>query len=260
MKIFVGGAIGRGVEPDHHLSILNLLPTIYQRTGHPAIYKPAINDAMLDRARGMCATSFLEKSDADVLLSLDSDVVFEAEDAVRVCEAAMEHSIVGALYVTRGKGQNCYPASMPLAGKRMYFGNDPTLIEFKHVATGFVAVHRRVFEALAKRGDCPMLNPSSPRFHFRPFYTPMWRKDPDVGELVYLSEDWAFCHRAAQAGFPSYIDPSIRIQHQGLWPFKLEDMLREDLPTQPMWLTRGDDGLYVREATAEPELLVSGAR
>lgn len=260
MKIYVGGAIGRYVEPDHHISILSLLPTIYQRTGHAAIYKPSVNDAMLDRARGTCATRFLEKSDADVLLSLDSDVVFQAEDAIRVCEAAMEHGIVGAIYVTRGKGKNCYPSSLPVDGQRVYFGNDTTPVEYRYVATGFVAVHRRVFEALAKRDDCPILHASSDLYRFRPFYTPFWYDFLGLGEQMYLSEDWAFCDRAAQEGFKSYIDPSVRVQHLGLWPFKLEDMLREDLATQPLWLTRESSGLYVRDAVAEPELLVTGAR
>lgn len=253
MKIFVGGAIGRYLEPDHHLSILSLLPTIYQRTGHAAIYKPSVNDAMLDRARGTCATRFLEKSDADVLLSLDSDVVFDADTAVRVCEQAMEHSIVGALYVTRGSGKHSYPTSLPLDDERMYFGNDTTPIEFRYVATGYVAVHRRVFEALAKRDDCPILHQSSSQYRFRPFYTPFWKDFLNIGELMYLSEDWAFCDRAAQEGFKSYIDPSVRIQHLGLYPFRLEDMLREDIETQPMWLTREASGLYLREAIQEPK-------
>lgn len=242
MKIFVGGVVGRYYEPDHVGSVMRLL-----RRPEVSAYKPRFNDALLCRGRAQVATEFLERSDADVLLSIDSDIVFEAADAIAVCEAAMEYSIVGGQYVTRGKGKHCYPASLVANGRRVEYAGSHKVVKARYVSGGFIATHRRVFERLAKRDDCPLLHESVESMRFRPFYTPFWTQGES--ELIYLSEDWAFCERAAQDGFPSYLDPAVRLLHVGMSAYRLEDMLQDEpLPTQPLALTREAGGLYTRES------------
>jgi hypothetical protein len=211
-------------------------------------YAPRFNDAAIDRARSQCATQFLLDSDCEVLLQVDSDIVFQPEDAIRICAAAVTHDIVGGVYVTRGKGKYCYPTSLVGNDRRVEYGNDPKPVKARYLAGGFNAVHRRVFEKLAK--DMPLLNASEEHGRFYPFYIPTWTMGES--ELIYLSEDWALCHRAREAGFGVWIDPSVRLLHLGLQSFRLEDMLTEPVPTQWLALTRYQGGLYKREALEDP--------
>jgi hypothetical protein len=43
---------------------------------------------------------------------------------------------------------------------------------------------------------------------------------------VYLSEDYALCERAYQAGIPVSLVPSVRLGHIGQYAFMLDDMLQ----------------------------------
>lgn len=241
MKAYLGGAIGRYYEPDHVGSIMRLIrcPEIIR-------YAPRFNDAAVDRARSQCATEFL-RSDADVLIQIDSDIVFNPEDAIRICEAAMERDVVGGVYVTRGKGKFAYPTSLVGNNRRVEYGNDSTPVKALYLAGGFHAVHRRVFERLAKDEEhMPLLNAYEENGQFYPFYIPTWTNGPRG--LFYLSEDWALSHRAREAGFGVWIDPSIRLLHLGQHAYRLEDMLTPN-DTAPRWmaLTRHQDGNYAPE-------------
>ena len=88
----------------------------------------------------------------------------------------------------------------------------------------------------------PVCHESWGESSFWPFYLPYvvpWDGD---GHIL-LSEDWAFCQRAKDAGFPIWLDPSIRLAHHGDYAFTLEDLLRSAKPgPQPLSLRRHADG------------------
>lgn len=249
VRIYLGGCIGRYYEHEHVGSVLRLLR-------HPEVreYRPRFNDAAVDRARSMCATEFLlDHPDTDVLLQVDSDICFAPEDAIRICELAMERDVVAGQYVTRGKGKFCYPTALIGNDRRVEYGPGSKPVKALKVAGGFHAVHRRVFERLAQDTErMPMLNASIKAERFYPFYIPMWAPD-QTGELTYLSEDWALSHRAREAGFGVWVDPSVHLLHMGQHAYRLEDMLTEELPTQWVALTRKQGGAYLREAAETPQ-------
>jgi hypothetical protein len=218
---------------------------LLQKLGARGHYAPRFNDAAVDRARSQCATEFLH-SDCDVMIQIDSDIVFEADDAIRICEAAVERDVIGGVYVTRGKGGLCQPTSLIGNDRRIEFGNDPSPVKALCLAGGFHAVHRRVFERLAKDEErMPLLNAYDPFGQFHPFYIPTWTMGPRG--LFYLSEDWALSHRAREAGFGVWLDPSVRLLHLGQHAYVLEDMLANPLPPQWMALTRHQDGSFTKE-------------
>jgi hypothetical protein len=229
VKVYVGSCIWRTVEVAHMAALVPLLRS-------PGFgYYPQVGDALIDRARGISATYFLEKTDCDVHLSIDSDIVgFTVEDTLKLCEAAEEYGIVGGVYVCRSP-KKTYPASYYLDGEPVIHAFDHTPVEVKFLATGFMAVHRRVFEKLAE--TVPMMAPEDDK-HFYAFYQPMAYEDEDVGQTIELSEDWAFCQRAKEAGFKVYIDPAIRLGHIGNYTYTLEDMLRDREPPQPLMVRR----------------------
>lgn len=220
--------------------------------GHEVEEHFIVGDALVDRARNIAASMFL-RSDADVFLTIDADIWFRPEDALKLCEEAVEYGIIGALYVTRAKHPQ--PALMLPQDKEVEFvaWAKPEPVPF--VSTGFLAVHRRVFDRLARR--LPLCHKEwtdrGEDTSFWPFYMPYvipWQGDGNL----YLSEDWAFCERAKESGFVCWLDPSIRLGHYGEVLLTMEDIVREPRTAPgPMKLLRHADG---KLETFTPERVV----
>ena len=247
-KVFVGSAIWRSVNALQFKSLLRLL-----RDPQYGFF-PQVGDSLLERARGMSATYFLRHTDAEVHLSLDSDIVeFKKEAIDQMCEQAVEYGIVGAAYICRSVART-FPASFFENEQSIEFAHDPTPQKIKWIATGCVAVHRRVFEAVAK--TLPLLHEKDGERAFYPFYQTMIYDEPEVGKIL-LSEDFAFSERAKAAGFPPYINPTVRVGHVGPYVHRLEDMAQEMLAPQPIRITRAGRYWHVEcEGTAEtPEAM-----
>ncbi len=244
MKVFIGNAIWREVDAEHAFAMRMLCIEMLVRK-IPWMDGSSLGDALVSRARSVIASNFL-RSDADVLLSIDTDIEFQAEDAVQICEQAMTHDIVAGLYVSRGRGQRCKPTSHWLAGQEVRFGvgehRDPTPVEILWAAGGFVAIHRRVFERLAQ--DLPVCHPNDKHLRHIPFYDP-FPVDTSMG-VIELSEDYAICERARNVGIKTYLNPAVRLAHWGVEPHRVEDMFVPEPPLMDVWLTHNADGSYTR--------------
>lgn len=245
MKIHVGSAIWRTVEARHHVSLIPLLK-------QPNVgYYPMIGDALIERARSISATNFLRNTDADVHLSIDSDITdFATDKTLEMCEQAMTHDVVGGLYVTRSM-ERTFPTSFPFQNQEILLGNDPTPVPMEYLATGFMAVHRRVFEKLAE--DLPFCHEKDGARAFYPFYLP-FVKDDEEGNPFLLSEDWAFSQRARDAGFGLYLNPSIRIGHMSTMLYRIEDMFNKPIAAHALILERTKGTHWkLKSAQQEPE-------
>jgi hypothetical protein len=231
VKIAVASIVYRWCDPQHAANLFELV--LQPNVG--LIHRGG--DELIDRARSIAATRFLLETDADVLFSVDADVVFQPSDAIALCRQALDYSIVGGLYTTRYE-QLCIPAVRPFPNRPFIAGADPTPIQVPSAATGFLAVHRRVLEAMVAQDDLP-LTTSDDHPPFYPFYLPV------VSETQgWLGEDFSFCLRAQRAGFETYLNPSVVVKHVGSKTFHLEDGLprppRTEVPA--IRVTMGDDG------------------
>lgn len=229
MKVMVGGALWDGAKTGYLQSIVPLIqePNV--------VYAPQNGDALVERARGINATYFLRNTDCDVHLSIDHDIMgFTVADTMKMCELAEEYGIVGATYIGRSREKpNAY--TVQYVGEAVTYDTAHRAVEVKWAATGFLAVHRRVFEKLAE--GLRLLHARQP-WAFYNFYGPFEYEDDEVGEPILLSEDYAFCQRAKEAGFKTYVDPAVRIGHEGKYVYRLEDMAQKPLDPQPLRLTR----------------------
>lgn len=241
MKVYIGSAVYRTIEARQLLSLIPLLV-------RPGVeYSPIIGDALIERSRSISATTFLRHSDADIHLSIDSDIVdFDTDKTMEMCEQAMTHDVVGGLYVTRSM-ERTFPTSFPFQGQKMLLENDPTPVPMQYLATGFMAVHRRVFEKLAE--DLPLCHAKDGTRAFYPFYLP-FVADDDEGEPFLLSEDWAFSQRARDAGFGLNLNPSIRLGHASSMIYRVEDMFNEPIPQHALTLERKDGTHWRLESAA----------
>ena len=239
MKVFLGSVVWRE-ESVGHAQCMRQFARELDRRGIEFVDGTVVGDALVSRARSIVASTFL-RSDCDVLLTIDSDIWFRPQDAISIAEKALAYDIIGGLYMTRSL--QTQPAMMlPDEPVVMAEGQEP--VESKYLSTGFMAVHRSVFERLAS--TLPLChqgwNDRGQDTSFWPFYMPFtipWEGDGHM----YLSEDWAFCQRAKELGYRVWLDPSIRLGHYGSVMYTLEDLVRPPKPSPtPLALVRHANG------------------
>jgi SAM-dependent methyltransferase len=175
--------------------------------------KVKAGDALIARSRSILVTAWLRETADDVFLMVDDDIVFDPKDADRLTELCRGgYDIVcGAYPVHDGAHLAC--RMLPQEG-RTSVTLDPTgpPVEILYAATGFMAVHRRVIDALVK--DRPLCHPDQPWSHYV-LFPHMVVRNLDTAMHEYLSEDYGFSHIARQAGFRVYLDPRTRLAHRG---------------------------------------------
>jgi hypothetical protein len=228
LKVYIGAPVYKTVEP---LQLKSLAPLMLNtRYG----YFPQTGDALMERVRGIAATNFLRNTNADVFLSLDSDIVEFSPFAVdELVEQAVTHDIVAGIYLCKSVART-YPSSIFLDNTTIEFGDDPTPVEIQWAATGMLAIHRRVFEKMAE--GMTLLHEKNGIGAFYPFFQTM-QYDSDEGPII-LSEDFAFCERARNLGFKIYANPSMRMGHMGQYVYRLEDMAATVFKRQDLTISR----------------------
>lgn len=168
-------------------------------------------EALIDRSRSIHATLAMEEG-YDVLVFIDDDIRFRAADLYQLIrEADARQTVVGCLYTKRKAPIELVgcPLSKP---EDLQIGEAGNVREVRYVGTGLVAIPRLVLSSLA--GALPKLRTGAiledgGELHIWPFFM------PSAHEGVYLSEDYAFCQRAIDAGFHIFADTRIILGHVG---------------------------------------------
>lgn len=206
------------------------------------------NSGLLSRGRNMIAANFLQHSDADWLLMIDSDQQLTAEGFDKLCAAAhdKDRPIVAGLYFGAWGGP-FYPTAVPLI-----FRDHPTLpnkfvpivdyprgqvIPVDSAGTGCLLVHRSVFETIRAADE----NPQDPDGRW------CWFRDMPVAGDWY-SEDHFFCSVARENGFPLHAHTGVVLPHRKrFWLDERHhllnhpDMLTDEERRQPPWTLLGGE-------------------
>ena len=228
MSVFVGPSIWREMNV---VTATRLMVTMLNSPAdEKVIWAPLWNDALIGRSRSLMCTEFL-KTDADVMVIIDDDIVFDESDFWKIVEGCREtRSIYGGGYVTRSTTPHLSSRIYPNTEVLWAQGPVRRPLEIQYLATGFFALHREVLEGMIDRrfedadgghmiAECE-LGADRP---FYPFFSPFQALEED-GRRHYLSEDWAFCNRARQLGLAVWMDQSIVLQHLGMYPYSVADL------------------------------------
>lgn len=147
MTVFVGPSIWRQINVRTASAMMAaMMDNPYAES---VIWAPIWNDALIGRSRSLMCTEFL-KTDADVMVIIDDDVVFEWQDFWKIVEGAREtRGVYGGAYVTRSQTPHITSRSIPGTGEQV-FAQTPQRrpVEYQYLATGFWACHRDVFERM----------------------------------------------------------------------------------------------------------------
>jgi SAM-dependent methyltransferase len=173
-------------------------------------------EAGIHRARNIAASRWYQETADDVFVMLDDDVTFtpaDIEHLVAQCRAG--HDVICAAYPVRDGGH----LALRQQPGELWFGDGQPPIEIDYMATGFVAVHRRVIEAMVK--TLPHCHAGTPFAHW-PMFTFETIETEDGWE--HLSEDYTFSRLARQLGFSIWLDQSIVLGHLGTVEINVRNM------------------------------------
>lgn len=216
-------------------------------------YHRISGDALIERSRSRALGQFLQ-TDADVMVMVDHDLQWRPGDLYHIAEQAYENSsLVGGLYCKRAMGRG-WSSRVPLEGA-IEFGK-PGLIETAALATGFLAIPRRVVEGMIEKLDttkpfwqskmkeaissgdtasiCSLQDMSiapiadgayrKVDFNYHDFFRCVRAPNASNPEIFqFLSEDWAFSVRANYCGFKSYLSTFPLLIHHGEYGFTVAD-------------------------------------
>lgn len=195
-------------------------------------------DALISRSRSKVATMFLEEGYGDVLVMVDHDIGWEAgslEHLVRVCRELK--AVVGGVFPKRGFG----------IGVPIRFGNygdyvvpSDRVVECTAVATGFIAIHRDILEAMAP--TLPMTTAG-----YRTFFVQSARDvGREDGKWDDLSEDYDFCTKARELGFRVFADLRPELTHWGSHLYTMRDTeWKPDSSADPVTITVRDYSMAI---------------
>lgn len=208
----------RGNPDSQFLECRDILIERLKEKGHQVAVSMTCGSSLIDHARSMVASAFLEApEEVDVLLWLDDDMLFDADEVMRMAEAAHDKmAVVGA--VSMAKRPKGHPNFIPLPGTTdLHFFAKGSIVEVVSIGTGICAVSREVF--LSMLSELPDIFPKIlcggvPTY---PFYANI------IHNGEWYGEDSSFCVRARQAGRKVFIDSRVRCFHKGNYLYGLED-------------------------------------
>jgi hypothetical protein len=154
-------------------------------------------------ARDTIANGFYNDKRFNTLVWIDSDIGFTRQNLIDLL--ATTEPLVSGLYTTKSAPPipHCldeHAVPIPLDDIPMQ-----GMLRTRFVAGGFLKVERRVFDGIIER--LPIRTCLKGKFHV--FY------ERRIFNDLLLSEDYSFSDMAYEAGFSSWIDCGIRLDHDG---------------------------------------------
>jgi hypothetical protein len=196
--------------PTHH-AIVRLMAT------HTDWSESVVDQAPINRARSLAASKWWRETDEDVFIMVDDDILFMPEDAVALAERCRNGcDVIGGGYPFRN-GSSIAVRLLP-GDKSLEFGSDLEPQKVMHIGSGFMAVHRRVLDAMIP--TLPLCHQGS----FWPMFDYRVVEDESAGGFNWLSEDYAFSLGAQELGFKVWLDRSILLAHLGQVPITVTNM------------------------------------
>lgn len=214
------------------------------------------SSAAIDRSRSDAATAALADG-AEAILWIDSDIAFEVESAERLI--AHQLPIVSGLYPK--KGVRDFAVHLEPTTREVRVGETGGLYDVRYIGLGFLYTDRLVYEDIQRLFGLPVCNT---RFGARtvPYFLPMVIADElgAAGSYWYLGEDYAFCHRARQAGHKVVMDTTLRLGHVGKYHYGWEDAGQAVPRVTSATFHYGKTGMTAGKAEASPPEAASAAR
>lgn len=183
-----------------------------------------VNDSIVTHARNCVAHTFMEHSDADTLLFIDSDIGFESEEVLKMVYE--NPGFIGVPFpkkninwglakraIDLGKDnidKYCGDFAVVFSGQQEITLNKPT--ECARVGFAIVAIKRDFLEQV--KGLVRTYNDHDGEEKHEYFYTGF-----DENNHI-LSETYTFCDLVNKNGLKTYVAPWVNVTHAGTYLFQ----------------------------------------
>lgn len=174
--------------------------------------------SQIDVARNCIASTAIQDGFAETMW-IDSDIGFDSDDVERL--RSHQWPVVAGLYAKKSRRE--FACKFLPGTSKIQFGSGG-LLEIMYAATGFLLIRRQVYLDVQSKLNLPICNTMFGG-SVTPWFQPLV-KDYRGGHW-YLGENFAFCERIRLAGFKSFADTTIRIQHYSNYPYGWEDAGRD---------------------------------
>ena len=165
---------------------------------------------LLSKQRNRVVKHFLDSTDSDWLLMIDSDEQLDVLTFDRLCETAHDKErpvVAGLVFAGFGVIGKPYPKPVPAIFQDtengflpLYKYDKNAVFEIDAAGTGCLMIHRSVLEAMREASD-----PNQGKDW-------CWFWDgPIKGE--WIGEDLLFCRRIKSLGFPIYVNTAAILPH-----------------------------------------------
>jgi len=196
------------------MSTMKLLNFVKDK-GLPCTFYPIFFESLVSRARNAAVAHFLQDEEATHLLFIDSDIIFEPEDVIKLIEAKKE--VVGGMYPKKyikwehiKKHPEAERVDFPVGTSQI---NPEGFIETIYAPTGFLMIAKTAIQKLIQK---------NPQLKYRndidgygigdTFYNLF---NVGIKNGIYESEDWGFSSLWREASGTVYIHPDINVKHVG---------------------------------------------
>ncbi len=181
----------------------------------------------IDATRNILASSALQEG-MDSLLFIDSDMMFSPEDAVKLLLS--DEPVIAGTYAAKKLGNGQLNVDFADGTEKVKAGEWGGIEPVKSIGAGFLRVKCWVLDKLIRDLDLPLCRMADKWAY--PFFMPLVHRDDGTGEMMYKTEDYAFCYRCRQCGITPKADMSLRLFHLGDYAYGFEEAMGLYIPRQ----------------------------
>lgn len=206
IKFCIGMPIMGSVPAYTAISLIETA-TRFTEQGISLAFTYELNNSIVQHARNRVAQNFLEKSGADKLICIDSDITWNVDDLFRLCCWSSIYPFVGAMYPTKNEAMKFIGRYGKTEAGNTITSNEHGLVSMSGFGLGFVIIDRSVFEELKPHTEKYDHNHEKGIYNF----FDVVKKDGHI-----LGEDIYFMQRYIEVtGKDIWVDPSIELGHIG---------------------------------------------
>lgn len=227
--------VHRDIPPELMVSMFRTMNAC-RESGIDLTLHEEIGSSLIEAARSKTAYHFLQGR-CDYLFWIDSDIIWEPEDFVKLVALCTAKDVVAA----------CYPAK--LIPKQFMINGDAgatittdeygLIDQIRGIGMGFTCVSRQAVEALSNKTENLLRFPDIDEGKTP---IPKMFRTGETEDGHFMGEDMAFFHDLRELGFPLHIDPTVKLGHVG--PYKFEGRLAD-------LLERTENKLGAQAATSD---------
>lgn len=242
-KLFVAAPMYGGQCAGMFCKSMNDLSLLCGKYGIDLKVYYLMNESLISRARAYCAAEFL-RSDADLMLFIDSDIGFNPKDVftlMYLCDEN-ERPVIGGPYPKKTiswekvkkavdlgyADENPFNLAHfagdfvfnPAKGIKSFSIGQP--VEVLELGTGFMMIHRIVFEKFDEVFPHKRYKPDHIRtehFDGSSEITMYFDCEIDPETRRYLSEDYLFCYNVQKMGMKVWMCPWMQLNHVGSYTY-----------------------------------------